>query len=185
MFEASTGLTVRFHNDNLLFNFIEASLYFIECLRHVLIYSTDLLLCIFIFLHTACALDGILPLQWRNGKPELDKLWESHPNWAQSSKMAKLLQPLGYCWHYSAFHGNAVSCKAKEIKCQLVLNNLDFPHSRHCPVSAQTVSLTLCFKNSSETWCVSFWAQVMNPLIDVCVWLPVICLPLVVLEKHY
>lgn len=49
--------------------------------------------------------------------------------------MAKIqpLPPRGYSWHYSALHGNTVGCGAKEIRCQLALNNLDFPLlTLHC-----------------------------------------------------
>ena len=55
---------------------------------------------------TLAALDGVLPLQRGNGPSELDRLWESHPNLARQSRVAKIQppQPLGYSWHYSALH---------------------------------------------------------------------------------
>lgn len=85
------------------------------------VYS-HLLLCLFNFLRRACALDGALPPQWEDSAGNLGE--ENHQNWAQSSAAAQLQQPLGYCWHYSAFHGRAVSCVMKEIKCQLAFNVL-------------------------------------------------------------
>lgn len=62
----------------------------------------------FVNLHTG-ALDGVLSMQWVNGVRDL---WDSHPNLVQQSRMVKiqLPQPLGYSWHYSALHGNTVSC---------------------------------------------------------------------------
>lgn len=90
--------------------------------------------------------------------------------------MAKIqpLPPRGYSWHYPALHGNTVGCGAKEIRCQLALNNLDFPLlTLHCLDRGYTGLIFLLnkvFKTpmrgfvSSNYFC--FWASLQ-------------CLPLV------